>query len=146
MRLPGVIPAKTVINAPASHHDLFPSILDYLGQPARPSEGRSLRPLIENPAADSNRIAISEWPAANLPGFRVTDRRWQLLFGRNATNKSLDALYDLQSDPHEMNNLVGRNPQRDQARAEATRMKGPLVDWLTRVNSPLLESVRQRPL
>ncbi|MEY2881553.1 MAG: hypothetical protein RLZZ15_3933, partial [Verrucomicrobiota bacterium] len=68
------------------------------------------------------------------------------LYGRNATNKSLDALYDLQTDPHELNNLIGRNPDREKSRAEAARMKGLLVDWLARVKSPLLESVRQRAL
>ncbi len=146
MRLPGVIPAKTVVNAPASQLDLFGTILDYLGQPARPTEGRSLRPLIEGKESGAARVAVSEWPAAQLPGFMVTDGRWKLLFGRNATNKSLDALYDLQTDPHELNNLIGRNPDREQHRAEATRMKGLLVEWLERVKSPLLSTVQDRPV
>ena len=145
LRLPGVIPAKTVVSAPASHLDLFGTILDYLGQPARPTEGRNLRPLVEGKENGADRIAISEWPAANLPGFMVTDGRWKLLFGRNATNKSLDALYDLTTDPHELNNLIGRNPDAEQHRAEATRMKRLLTDWLARVKSPLLDSVRARP-
>ena len=146
MRLPGVIPAQTVVNAPASQLDLFGTILDYLNQPFRPTEGRSLRPLIEGKENGAGRIAVSEWPAAQLPGFMVTDGRWKFLFGRNATNKSLDALYDLRTDPHALNNLIGRHPDREKYRAEATRMKGLLTDWLVRVKSPLLESVRQRPV
>lgn len=146
MRLPGVIPAKTVVNAPASHLDLFGTILDYLNQPARPTEGRSLRPLIEGKESGAGRVAVSEWPAAQLPGFMVTDGRWKFLFGRTVNSKSLDALYDLATDPHELNNLIGRNPDREKHLAEATRMKGLLTDWLTRVKSPLLESVRQRPV
>ena len=146
LRLPGVIPAQTVVTAPASQLDLFGTILDYLNQPSRPTEGRSLRPLIEGKESGVGRIAVSEWPAAQLPGFMVTDGRWKLLYGRNATNKSLDALYDLQTDPHEMNNLIGRNPGREKYRAEATRMKNLLIDWLTRVKSPLLDSVRARPV
>ena len=146
MRLPGVIPAKTVVDAPASQLDLFGTILDYLKQPPRPTEGRSLRPLIEGKETGADRIAISEWPAANLPGFMVTDGRWKFLFGRNATNKSLDALYDLQTDPAELNNLIGRNPDRERYRAEATRMKTLLTDWLARVKSPLLTTVQERPV
>ncbi len=146
MRLPGVIPAKTVVNAPAAQLDLFGTILDYLNQSAHPNEGHSLRPLIEGRETGAGRVAISEWPAAQVPGFMVTDGRWKFLFGRNATNKSLDALYDLQTDPHELNNLIGRNPDREKSRNEALRMKGLLVDWLTQVKSPLLETVKARPV
>jgi len=146
MRLPGVIPAQTIVTAPTSHLDLHATILDYLNQPARPTEGRSLRPLVEGRESGADRIAVSEWPAANLPGFMVTDGRWKFLFGRNANNKSLDALYDLATDPHELNNLIGRNPDRERHRTEATRMKGLLVDWLTRVKSPLLETLEERPV
>ena len=146
LRLPGVIPATTVVTAPASQLDLFGTILDYLNQPGHPTEGHSLRPLIEGKESGAGRIAVSEWPAAQLPGFMVTDGRWKLLFGRNATNKSLDALYDLQTDPHELNNLIGRNPDREKSRSEALRMKGLLVDWLSEIKSPLLEMVKARPV
>lgn len=146
LRLPGVIPAGTVVSAPASHLDLFATILDYLRQPARPTEGRSLRPLIEGREDGSGRIAVAEWPSTQVPGFMVTDGRWKLLFGRSAAAKSLDALYDLQRDPHEMHNLIGRNPDRESYRTEATRMKRLLTEWLARVKSPLLDSVAARPV
>ena len=58
----------------------------------------------------------------------------------------LDALYDLPVDPHALNNLIGGNPDREKHRAETTRMKGLLVEWLTRVKSPHLDSFRARPL
>lgn len=145
MRLPGVIPANTVIATPASHLDLFPTILDYLNQPGHASEGRSLRPLIERKDRGADRVAISEWPSTSIPGFMITDGRWKFMFGRSAEAKSLDALYDLRSDPQEMNNLIGRNPTREKYRSEAERMKGLLVDWLGRVNSPLLATIKARP-
>ena len=146
MRLPGVIPARTVVTAPSSHLDLFATILDYLNQPARPTEGHSLRPLVEGKEQGAARIAISEWPAAQVPGFMVTDGRWKFLYGRNATAKTLDALYDLQRDPPEMNNLIGQKPEREKYRAEATRLKGLLTDWLVHVKSPLLDTIRARVL
>ena len=146
MRLPKVIPANTVIKAPASHIDLFPTILDYCGNPGHESEGRSLRPLIEGREKGADRIAVSEWSATKVPGFMVTDGRWKLLYGRAKNAPSLDALYDLQTDPQEVNNLIGNNPDKERHRVEVERMKGLLIEWLTRVKSPHLESVRARPV
>ncbi len=144
LRLPGVIPPHTVINAPASHIDLFPTILDYLNRPGHAADGRNLRPLIEGRESGEDRIAISEWPSNVIPGFMLCAGRWKLLYGRSAEASSLDALYDLQADPHELNNLIGRNPDREKSRAEVTRLKGLLVEWLTRTKSPHLEGVKAR--
>jgi arylsulfatase A-like enzyme len=146
MRLPGVIPPNTVIQTPASHLDLFPTILDYCGKPGHESGGDSLRPFIEAPEKNVSRCVVSEWSSTKVPGFMVTDGRWKLLYGREANAPSLDALYDLQTDPHELNNLIGNNPAKEKSRAEVARMKGLLVEWLTRVKSPHLDSVHQRPL
>jgi arylsulfatase A-like enzyme len=146
MRLPGRIPTNTVIKAPASHFDLFATILDYCGRNGHESDGHSLRPLIEGREKGSDRVAVSEWPSPKVPGFMVFDGRWKFLYGRSADAPSLDALYDLQADPHELNNLIGLNPEREQFRAEALRMKNLLVEWLTQVKSPQLASVRDRPV
>ena len=146
LRLPGVIPAGTVIQTPSSHLDLFPTILDYCGQPGHASEGNSLRPLIEGKESGKGRVVVSEWNSQTFPGFMIFDGRWKFLCGQAAGASSLDALYDLKNDPHELNNLIGRNPAREKHRAEATRMRGLLVEWLTRVKSPHLGTVKARPL
>ena len=57
--VPGTIPAHTVVDAPVSHLDLFPTILDYLGRPGHAAEGRNLRPLIERRETGADRIAIT---------------------------------------------------------------------------------------
>ena len=146
MRLPGVIKPNTVINAPASHIDLFPTILDYLNRPGHESNGRSLRPLIEGRETGKDRIAVAEWPATALPGFMVCDGRWKLMFGAKRASRALDALYDLQTDPEEMNNLIGDNPDREKHRAEAERMKSLLLAWLERTKSKQLDDVKKRPV
>jgi len=146
LRLPGVIAPHTVIPAPAAHVDLFPTILDYCGVSGAASEGHSLRPLIEGRETGEGRVVVSEWPSTQVPGFMVCDGRWKLLYGRAADAPSLDALYDLQTDPNEMNNLIGRNPDKEKHRPEVARLKGQLVDWLAQVKSPHLDSVRARPL
>jgi arylsulfatase A-like enzyme len=146
IRLPGVIKAGTVVTAPVSHIDYYATILDYLGAGGLPSEGRSLRPLIAGKEDGKDQIAVSEWARANVPGYMVFDGRWKLMFGRTADSPALDALYDLKSDPQELNNLIGNNPDRAQYRAEAERMKGLLVAWLDRAKSPNLEQVKLRPV
>ena len=146
LRLPGVIPAGTVVQTPASQLDLFPTILDYCGQADHPSEGESLRPLIEGKASGKGRVVVSEWNSQTVPGFMIFDGRWKFMCGQTEDAPSLDALYDLKNDPQELNNLIGRNPDREKHRADAMRLKALLVDWLTRVKSPHLETVKARPL
>jgi len=146
MRLPGVIPTNTIIRSPASHIDLFATILDYCGQPGHASEGQSLRPFIEGKESGTRRVVVSEWNSQNVPGFMVFDGRWKLMFGRSAESRSLNALYDLQTDPYELNNLISHNPDRAKFRAEAERMKTLLLDWLARVKSPQLETIKARPI
>jgi arylsulfatase A-like enzyme len=146
LRLPGVIPTNTIIKSPASHIDLFATILDYCGQTPQASEGHSLRPLIEGRDNGAGRVAVAEWNSQTVPGFMVFDGRWKFLFGRSAAARSLDALYDLQTDPSELINWIGHNPDRAKFRAEAERMKALLIDWLTGVKSPHLETVKARPV
>jgi len=146
LRLPGVIPAGTVIQTPSSHLDLFATILDYCGQAGQASEGNSLRPFIEGKESGTGRVAVSEWNSQTVPRFMIFDGRWKYMCGQATDAPSLDALYDLKNDPQELNNLIGRNPDRENHRADALRMKGLLVEWLTRVKSPHLETVKARPL
>ena len=142
IRLPGRIPAGTVVETPVSTIDLFATILDYTGQPGHASQGRSLRGLIEGTEKDGPDYCVSERPTR----FMVRTKRWKLLFANNARAGKLDALYDLVKDPHEMNNLIGDNTDREQYRAPAEAMKARLVRWLEKVESPYLESVRWRPV
>ena len=146
MRLPGVIPANTVVKAPSGHVDLFPTILDYLDRPGHESNGQSLRPLIEGRESGKDRVAVSEWAATALPGFMVTDGRWKLMFASKRGSHALDALYDLQTDPEELNNLIGNNPEREKHRPEAERMKSLLLTWLERTKSKQLDDVKKRPV
>lgn len=146
MRLPGVIAPNSVIKAPTSHLDLFPTILDYLGRAGHESHGQSLRALIEGRENGKDRVVVSEWPSKAVPAFMVFDGRWKLMFGATPEARSLDALYDLQSDPQELNNLIGHNPARGQYRAEAERMKSRLVTWLEQTKSKQLDGVKARPV
>ncbi len=77
MRLPGVIPAGSVVNAPVTQIDLFSTVLDYCGMGAHESQGATLRPLVEGKPDDTHRLAVSEWNATALPAYMITDGRWK---------------------------------------------------------------------
>ncbi len=138
IRLPGTVPPGTVVETPVSTIDLFATILDYTGNPGHVSEGRSLRGLIDGTETDRPDYCVSEWPSH----FMVRTKRWKLIFGRGARH----ALYDLENDPHELKNLIGHNPFREQYRALAEEMKARLLHWLERVHSPHLDEVRRQPV
>jgi arylsulfatase A-like enzyme len=152
MRLPGTIPSGQVVETPVSHLDLFPTILDYCGMESCASEGESLRSMIEDPPGDDvdDRIIVSEWASEGVPGFMVFDGRWKLMFGRTANAPSRDALYDLETDPLELVNLLaGANegrygPRTLEAIYQAERLKSELVDWLTQIDSPHRAGVATR--
>ena len=145
IRLPGRIPANTVVETPVSTIDLFATILDYTGQAGHSSEGRSLRPLMEGTETEGTDYCVSEWGGDNL-NFMVRTKRWKLLYPSRLSSGARPALYDLENDPHELTNLLGYHPDREQHRTVAEKMKGRLVGWLKKVKSPYLEQVQQRPV
>lgn len=154
MRLPGDMPSGRVVDAPVSHLDLFPTILDYCKMDPLPSEGESLRSMIEGRPGENvkERIVVSQWASEGVPGFMVFDGRWKLMFGRSENAPSRDALYDLQTDPLELENrLAGLDENStgsrvDEALSQAERLKSELIDWLTRINSPHRDGVAARPI
>ena len=146
VRLPGVIPEGKVVDAPVAQIDLFSTILDYCGFAGHESEGATLRPLIEGKDDPAHHVVFSEWGGAAVPGYMVFDGRWKLMFGRGLTARARDGLFDLQTDPNELKNLLANEADRTANKEVAERLKQSLVDWLERVKSPHLEEVRARPV
>jgi len=146
MRLPGAIDGGTVVATPVSHVDLFATILDYLKMPAHACDGRSLRKLVKGARGEGPDYCVSQWGGASGPTMMVRTKDWKYITSHNPKSKALDALYDLQSDPHEMNNLIGKNPRKADYVKQAREMKARLVEWLTRTRSPRLAGVRARKI
>jgi arylsulfatase A-like enzyme/Flp pilus assembly protein TadD len=116
LRVPLIIAAPglrpRVVSTPASHVDIMPTVLDLLAIES-PSglDGRSLRPDIDEAAEINARAIYFEALDANLT------RGWAPLRGIvDGTWKYIDLpepeLYNLDTDPNEQTNLVGREPQR----------------------------------
>jgi len=112
MRIPGI--GSREIDAPLESLDVMPTIFELLkiASPPYPFQGKSLLPLIRNPSMtiDRKRPLISE----QSENVRVKIGDLALLFSKDG--KLPDYLYNLKSDPTELENLAEKNP-------EVTKMK-----------------------
>jgi len=145
MRLPGTIAAGTRIEDPVSTRDTFPTVLDYLGQ--SPREGinsESLRGVIDG--RETRDFAVAEWREdSKVPTYMIRSGDWKLLISKIPEAKSIDALYNLKADPHEMVNLLFEGMPESHALV-AAELKSKLLSWLEDANSPSVQGVRDRRL
>lgn len=101
--LPEGTTAGGLCNRPVSLVDLFGTLTDLSGLPAREGiESRSLVPLLRDPKSD--------WPHAALThldhpeNYAISTERWRYLHYRGGEEE----LYDIESDPHEWKNLASQ--------------------------------------
>ncbi len=104
--------AQGVVDAPASHVDLTPTILDYMGVPVPTLlEGKSMLPQLKNAQAKINDFVFTEFTRYEVdhdgfgglqPMRAATDGRWKLVLHLTDT----DELYDMHTDPAEVHNLI----------------------------------------
>ena len=106
------------ISSQVRHIDFMPTILDLMKIKSDPSyelvDGKSLIPLINGLKCEEN-IAYSETgnplhdkappKAPNTKAVRTS--KWKLIFNEYNNTKEL---YDLENDPNENNNIIGKNP------------------------------------
>jgi arylsulfatase len=120
-RWPGTLKAGVDVPVLTCHYDIFPTLLDILGE--KPSEelskqieGRSLLPLLKNPKAEwANREFITHvgrWATGKASESQyvkssIRDERWSLVFEKGQPGE----LYDLRNDPGEKTNLAASHPE-----------------------------------
>ena len=86
--------------------DIFPTVTELAGLPQIPCDGRSLLPLLQQKAYPSAPYVIAEGT-----DFPTSDRRWRMIRDtRYKLTVSYDtyepfSLFDLEADPHEMQDL-----------------------------------------
>lgn len=121
-RWPGTLQPADV-DAMAAHIDFMPTLMEIAG--ARPTEkvtaqieGRSLVPLLTNPAApwpDRTLVThVGRWErgqaaGAKLSACAIRNTRWKLI-SPNMKGEQVWQLYDLKSDPAEAHNIASANP------------------------------------
>jgi len=112
---------------------LFATILDYLDMPETPSDGTSLRGLIEG-TVDKNTYVVCEWLSdlSTKPSHMVLKDGWKLLLpDASATNLS-KVLYNLNEDPLELNNLLANNSAAKKYKAKVAELESCYREWSER--------------
>ena len=149
IRYPDGIKGGTVVDHLVSNLDLFSTILDYTGQgKGTKADGLSLRDLIEGSASDRPEYIVTEWNFRGdvISNFMVLHEGWKLLLPYSDTSLVINAMYDLNSDPYEMNNLLGSNPESQKYKPKAEELRGYLLEWLMKNQSQYHEGVKNREL
>lgn len=108
--------------APVEFVDVYPTLADVCGLPVPAGlDGRSLKPLLENPSAPSTRVALSQYPRGGaqtgnrpLMGYSIRDARWRLTLWRDRRTQEIVAreLYDERNDPAETVNVADKPEHR----------------------------------
>lgn len=145
---PGQIDPQKTVDGYVSLIDLYPTILDYLEMPEHESDGKSLRGLIEGTDTVHGKYVVTEWDSNgdNTPNYMVVKDGWKLIIPYTITSNVLNAMYDLNTDPYEMDNLLGSNSDSEQYKEKAEELRACLVEWLTERNSIHTYSVSKRDL
>lgn len=149
IRFPKAIKAGTQVNNNISNINLFATILDYLGVKNQHSDGSSLRPLIENKKTNKFDFVVTEWNFQlndKVPNYMIVKNGWKMFIPYSSTSNVIDALYYLEKDPYEMNNLLGKNPDKIQFEAKANELKQDLSTWLKEKESVHYQGVLERRL
>lgn len=89
--------------------DIYPSLVEICGlPPADGTQGRSFKPLIDNPKADTKDRSHSWYPKGGYRGIAMRTDRWRFVEWRKAGVPNVYELYDHRSDPQENENLAVR--------------------------------------
>ena len=109
LRWPGRIPANTTTSALVENIDVSPTLLEAVGsEPSVRCLGRSLWPVMRDPQAEVRDYQLSEIYASKEFGERrMMIRSHRHKYAIDEAGRGF-MLYDLQEDPEEQHNLIGR--------------------------------------
>lgn len=148
IRYPGEIEKSKVVNGYISTVDLFATILDYLKAGQHPSDGTSLRGLIEGTNLEQGKYVVTEWDYRGdiESNYMIVKDGWKLIIPYSENSKVINAMYNLHNDPYEMNNLIGKNPEKLKYAEKAVDLRKCLLEWLKKNKSVHFDGVQKRLL
>ncbi len=127
---PGIAPKGSVIEEVIQNIDIAPTLLEYAGV-AKPAQmqGKSFLPLIKGQKIPwTNRMFYEYFWEFDFPQtptmFAVRTDKYKYIFNHGIWDAN--ELYDLDSDPDEVNNLIRSKEHQEIAKG----LRGELMDWL----------------
>jgi arylsulfatase A-like enzyme len=122
--------------------------LDYLKIEPPPNDGRSLRGLIEGTDEEYGKYVVTEWNYRGdiEPNYMIVKDGWKLMIPFSKESKVINAMYNLNEDPYEMNNLIGLNPDKAKYKDKAEELRESLLEWLQKNKSSHYQGVKERKL
>lgn len=126
------LPAGTEISFPSINVDLAPTIADYAGANIGKTDGISLKPMLSGDSAPAERpfVVCQYYSKQKWVNPIRSIRTRQFKYNRYLPKG--EELYDLQADPHELNNLAN-NPEFAKTKAD---LQQKLNQWIEDNNDP----------
>jgi iduronate 2-sulfatase len=124
--------AGTTTPALAQSVDLAPTLTDLCGLPADSGfQGRSLRPVLENPAATVNDAAFSWYPKDGWLGVAMRTNEWRFVEWTKTGQRPIRELYDMTRDPQNDLNIAEKpeNAQLVGALSKQLRDRFPVQEF-----------------
>ncbi len=148
MRFPNEITPETQVDGYISTIDLFATIMDYLEIGSYDSNGKSLRGLIEGTDTEHGQYVVTEWSSSDdrTPNYMIVKDGWKLMIPYTTTSTVPNALYNLNTDPHEMTNILANDSYLGQYFNIVEDLRGSLLEWLEKNNSSHIDGVKNRVL
>jgi arylsulfatase A-like enzyme len=148
IRFPDAIKNNVRVKGYVSNVDLFATIMDYLEVGERESDGKSLRGLIEGTDTEHGKYVVTEWDSHGdtQPNYMIIKDGWKLIIPYSKSSKVINAMYNLNEDPYEMNNLLGKNPNKKKYKEKAEELRACLLEWLQKNKSKHYEGIKEREL
>jgi len=148
IRFPGEIEKSKVVNGYISTVDLFATILDYLKIGKHKSDGKSLKGLIEGTDLEHGKYVVTEWDYRGdaESNYMIVKDGWKLIIPYSESSTVINAMYNLNNDPSEMNNLIGKNPEKLKYAEKAEDLRKSLLEWLKKNKSDHFDGVQKRKL
>ncbi len=144
IRYPKVI-KPTKIDGSVTTLDIAATLADYTGVKFEDRDSRTLRPQIEGKSRKFD-YTVTEWLYNDIrqPSHMIVKDGWKLFLNYSPESKVIPVLFNLNDDPHEMKNLIGRsNPTRSDYVAKAEELKASMIEWLKERNSGYVESLSE---
>ena len=121
---PGMKHAGESTDALAQSVDLAPTLTELCGLPAHAAfQGRSLRPVLDDPTATVNDSAFSWYPKGGYLGVAMRTDRWRYVEWTKPGDETVRELYDMKEDPQNDLNVAAKPEHRETVEALSRRLR-----------------------